>query len=131
MQALRYDPVRQSVKPLWHESRLRSGTASPAIYNGRVYTVKSPSILVCGDAADGTVLWQLRQKGSMWASPVLAGGHAYCAGRDGLVQTVELGQEGKLVGESQLDGPVLATPAVADGALYFRTDRSLWKVAAD
>ncbi len=31
-----------------------------------------PGILVCGDAADGTVLWQLRLQGPFWATPVLA-----------------------------------------------------------
>jgi hypothetical protein len=61
---------------------------------------------------------------------VLAGGHLYVANHDGLVQTVELGEQGKLVGTSQLDPELLATPAVARGAIYFRTQTQLWKVSA-
>jgi hypothetical protein len=48
---------------------------------------------------------------------------------DGLVQVVELGAEGKVVGTSQIDKGILASPAVADGAIYFRSDANLWKVA--
>ena len=32
------------------------------------------------------------------------------------------------IGSSQIDEGILATPAVADGALYFRSNRHLWKV---
>jgi outer membrane protein assembly factor BamB len=89
----------------------------------------SPGILVCGDAADGHMLWQLRLKGPIWATPVLAGNRLYVVSHDGLVQVVDVqGTEGKLIGSSQIDEGILATPAVADGALYFRSNRHLWKV---
>jgi outer membrane protein assembly factor BamB len=134
LHALRYDPTSREVELLWHEPRLRSGNPSPIVHNGRAYTLKSPAILVCGDATDGKVLWQLRLKaeGQQWSSPVIAGNHLYLVNYAGLVQVVELGEQGKLLEEtSQIDPKILATPAVADGAIYFRSDRHLWKVAAD
>ncbi len=129
LHALRYDPAQGTAELLWHESRLRSGNPTPIVHDGRAYTVKSPAILVCGDVRDGKLLWQLRLKGPMWASPVLADGKIYCVNHHGLVQVVELGEEGKLIGTSQIDPKILATPAVADGAIYFRSDEHLWKVA--
>ena len=95
----------------------------------RVYFLKPPGILVCCDVADGRVLWQLRLKGPFWATPVLADGHIYVVNHDGLVQIVELGQEGKLVAEGRIDEAILASPAVADGAIFFRSNANLWKVA--
>jgi len=131
LHALQYDATQQTIELLWYEPRLRSGNASPVVYDGRIYTIKPPAILACGDARDGSVLWQLRLKGPQWATPVLAGGHLYVVNHPGLVQIVELGDEGKLVGSVQIDPAILASPAVADGAIYFRSDQHLLKVAFD
>ena len=129
LHALRPDPAKSTPALLWQQSRLSSGNASPIVHEGRAYTIKSAGILACGDTTDGEVLWQLRLKGPFWASPVLADGRLYCVNHDGLVQVVELDGEGKLAGTSQIDPRILATPAVADGAIYFRSDEHLWKVA--
>lgn len=129
LHALRYDPDRQSAELLWQQSRLSSSNASPIVHDGRAYTLKGSGVLACGETARGEVLWQLRLKGPFWASAALAEGRLYCVNHHGLVQVVELGDQGKLVGTSQIDPRILATPAVADGAIYFRSDQHLWKVA--
>jgi outer membrane protein assembly factor BamB len=129
LHALRYDPTTCKVKLLWYERKLRSGNSSPVVHEGRAYVLKPPGILVCGDAADGTVLWQLRLKGPFWSTAVIADQHLYAVNHDGLVQVVRLGEEGELVGSSRIDAGILASPAIADGAIYFRSDDYLWKVA--
>jgi outer membrane protein assembly factor BamB len=131
LHALEYDPAGRGVKFLWYEQRLRGNNSSPVVHDGRAYRIKSPSILVCADAADGGILWQLRLKGTIWPTPVLADGHLYVVNHDGLVQVVRLGEKGELVGTSQIDRGILASPAVADRAIYFRSDAHLWKVAMD
>ena len=133
LHALRCNPARGKPELLWHDERLRSGNASPIVHEGRTYTIKSPVILVCGNAADGEVLWQLRLKGKQqWATPVLADGLIYVVNYDGQVHVVdlapELKPEDRLVGTSQIDAKILASPAVADRAIYFRSDQHLWKV---
>ena len=131
LHALEYDPTARRVKLLWYERRLRGNNSSPVVHDGRVYRVKSPAILLCADTADGRVLWQLRLKGPIWATPVVSDGHLYAVNHEGLVQVVRLGEKGELVGTSQIDPGVLASPAVGDGAIYFRSDAHLWKVAFD
>jgi outer membrane protein assembly factor BamB len=101
------------------------------VHDGRVYRIKSPAILICADRAEADVLWQLRLKGPIWATPVVVDGHLYAVNHDGLVQVVRLGEKGEVVATNQIDPDVLASPAVADGALYFRSDAHLWKIAAD
>ncbi len=128
--ALRYNPATRGVTLLWEERRLRCENASPVVHDGRTYTIKDSGILVCGDAASGNVLWQLRLKGPIWATPAIADGHLYAVSLDGLVQVVRLGKEGTLAGTGQIDGGVLASPAVADGAVFFRTPSHLWKIHA-
>ena len=126
---LRPDAAAGGVKLLWEDRRLRCENESPVAHAGRVYTIKSPAILVCGDAASGKVLWQLRLKGAIWATPVLVDGHLYVVNHEGLVQVVHLGEEGAVVGTGQLDSGILASAAVADGGIYFRSNRWLWKIA--
>ena len=127
--ALQYARETKSVKLLWNEQRLQGGRASPVVRENRLYVVKSPAILICADAADGNILWQVRLKGPVWSTPVVADGHAYVVNHKGLVQVVRLGDKGELVGTTQIDPDVLASPAVSDGAIYFRTDQQLWKAA--
>jgi len=127
--ALEYDPDTKSAKLLWYEQRLRGGNSSPVAGGDFVLVVKPPAILICADAADGSIRWQLRVKGPLWSTPVVADGHAYLLNHKGLVQVVRLGDKGELVGTSQIDPDVLASPAVSDKAIYFRTDQHLWKAA--
>jgi outer membrane protein assembly factor BamB len=127
--ALGYDSATRRVSVLWGERGLRCENVSPVVHGGRAYTVRDSGILVCGDAASGKVLWQLRLKGPIWATPVIAGGRLYAVSYDGLVQVVDLGNEGTLVGKGQIDSGILASPAVADGAIYFRSNSRLWKIA--
>ncbi len=117
---------------LWRQQRLVCGAGSPVVHQGRVYTVNSAGVVCCGDVATGERLWQLRLegKGRVWATPVLAGGHLYVIKHDGRVEVVQLGEKGQQVGSGQIDPGALATPAIAGGAIYFRTDEHLWKVAS-
>jgi outer membrane protein assembly factor BamB len=127
LSALRPGAAGEEPKLLWAETRFRPEMASPIVYDGKLYVLKS-GILACGDAATGRTQWQLRLKGAFWASPVLADGRLYCVNRDGLVQVVQLGKQGKLLATSQIDDGISASPAVAQGAVYFRSDRHLWKI---
>lgn len=123
---------REGIQSLWQQQKLRCENCSPVVHRGRMYTIKSPGILVCGEAATGNVLWQLRLTGPFWATPVVAGKHLYAVNHGGLVQVVAIETEGttpgKVAGTGQIDPEVLATPAVADGAVYLRTPAHLWKI---
>jgi len=129
VEAMRWDRHKGQLVSLWEEPRLKSGNASPVVCDGRLYLLKSAGILVCASADNGETLWQVRLKGPIWATPVIADGHLYAVSHGGLVQVVQLGQEGKVVYSGELDRGLLASPAVAGGAIYFRSDSSLFKFA--
>ena len=117
-------------KQLWTSPRLSFGAASPVLHEDRIYTVNRAGVLICGSTTDGKVLWQLRLKGAFWATPVLAGGHLYLANQDGLVHVVKLNgdDQGELVAENDLGEKILASPAVSGNAIYYRTEKHLWKI---
>lgn len=114
----------------WTNNKLGPGAASPVLHGGRLYTINRGGVLSCADPKDGEQLWQVRAQGSFWATPVFAGKHAYLASSEGKMQIIELGdKEGKLVGSVDFGEAHQATPALADGAIYVRTDKHLWKIA--
>ncbi len=119
------DPTR-----LWQSNKLSAGSASPVVHDGKVYIVKRAGVLSCGEAESGDVLWQLRLKGTFWATPVLADGHLFLINQEGVAQIVRVdGEEGELVSQYDFGEQVLSSPAVADGAIYFRGESNLWKIA--
>lgn len=116
---------------IWRENRLAPGSPSPVVYDGKVYILKRPAILVCGDVRTGEVLWQLRVKGNnFWATPVIAGGKLFIIGDGGTAQVIDIsGEEGKALSTNDLGEGVLGSPAVSDNALYIRSVNHLWKIA--
>lgn len=116
---------------LWQTNRLRPGTATPLAYRGRIYCVTSAGVLLCANAKDGKILWQMRLEGPFSASPIAAGDSIYLVNEPGKCFVVEAGgTKGEKLGESELGESVLATPSLANGALYVRSDEHLWKIAA-
>lgn len=115
---------------LWRENRLGPQTSSPVVRGDRVYVIRAPSILVCGNAMDGKILWRERLKGDRsWATPVLAGDLLYTVSMNGLVQVVDVsGPKGEVVGEIDMQEEMLGSPAVANNALYLRGVEHLWKI---
>jgi outer membrane protein assembly factor BamB len=96
----------------------------------RVFVLNDAGVLTCGDATNGTRLWQVRLKGPFSATPVAAGNMLYCLNEKGLLQVVDVAQpEGVVLSELDLAGPTLSTPSIANGAMYIRADGKLWKLA--
>ncbi len=114
---------------VWRESRFRTDAASPVVDRDRLYTLNNTGVLTCSESTTGRIVWRLRLEGRFWATPVLVGSRLILVNSDGLVQVVDVsGAKGKRVGTGDFGEPIQATPAVADGSLYFRSDRHLWKI---
>lgn len=129
--ALRTSPDSEQTEVLWREAKLTAGSASPTLHKDKLYVINRAGVLNSADAPSGKVDWQLRLKGTFWATPVAAGDHLYCVNQEGLVQVVRLmGEKGELASQHPLGEETLSTPAVADGALYIRAVGHLWKFAA-
>ncbi|MGD9857808.1 MAG: PQQ-binding-like beta-propeller repeat protein [Planctomycetaceae bacterium] len=115
---------------VWNEGGLQPGTASLTAANGRLYIVNSGGVLTCANVDDGSRNWQLRLPGKFSGSPVIADGHLFIFNQDGAGFCVRLGAEqGEIAGTHEFGEAFLSTPAIADGALYVRSDTHLWKIA--
>lgn len=126
--ALEPSPQSNTPRQLWRSAQLRPATASAVVVNQRVFTLNDAGVLTAGDAKDGSRLWQLRLKGPFSATPIANGSFLYCVNEKGLLQVVNVESQGEVVGELDLKKTILSTPAVANGALFIRSDGKLWKL---
>jgi outer membrane protein assembly factor BamB len=113
---------------LWEKPKLNPSTASPLVLDGSIYVLRG-AILIRGDVKTGEVTSQCRLKGSFSASIIGAGGLLYCFNEAGNALVVKPGgKEDELISTCNLGDSILATPAVADGALFVRGEKYLWKI---
>lgn len=123
-------PGEKAFEVAWNEGKLSPSTPSPLVYQGQVFTINRASVLASADVSTGELLWQLRTTGPYSATPVAAGGHLYLTNEKGLLQVVKPGaSSGEIVSSYDFGETLLASPAIANGALYLRSDGHLWKIA--
>ena len=110
------------------QARLNPTTASPVVFDGKIYVLKG-SILTVGRLKTGDVLNQLRLTGNFSSSLVVAGGLLFCVNEDGVVHVVRPTENSpELVESCPFEESILCTPAATDGALYLRSDHHFWKI---
>jgi len=115
---------------LWQEGGLNPGTSSLVVHKDKVYLIADAGVLSCADAKTGKREWQSRlPKGHCSGSPVVSGDHLYVFNELGMGIVADLNDKGKIVSQYSFDQPILCTPAISDGALYVRSDKTLWKIA--
>lgn len=127
MKAVRPRQDGSEPEEVWTGSKLGGDYASPLYHRGRVYGM-SKAGLICMNAADGKELWRQRIEGPFDASPVIGDGKLYAVNRKGRTFVVELGDKPQVLARNDLDDTFLATPAIANGRIYLRSDKFLYCV---
>ncbi len=136
--ALRPAAGKPAPEVLWKTTKLRGGFATPLHYRGRLYSIagSAQNLLVCVDAATGKELWSERVEGPFGASPVAADGKVYVANEAGVTTVIKVGDKPEVLASNELgekaeppQAVLLATPALADGAVFLRTDKHLYCIA--
>jgi outer membrane protein assembly factor BamB len=112
----------------WSEKKGVPGVPSPLYYNGRLYTFKNGGLVFCRVAKTGELVYsgRLGPPGYYYSSPVAADQKVYIASEDGDVVVLDAGEKLKILATNKLDGAILATPALADGSIYVRTENHLY-----
>jgi outer membrane protein assembly factor BamB len=112
---------------VWQHKRGVPECPSPLYHDGRVYMVKNGGIASCLEARTGAVRFQERlgAGGPYYASPVVGDGKIYAASAEGVVTVFAAGDAFEVLARNELDGRIMATPALAGGVVYVRTDTRL------
>ncbi|MCR9246916.1 MAG: PQQ-binding-like beta-propeller repeat protein [bacterium] len=92
--------------------------------NGRFHWFTDSGFAVCIDAATGDELWRERTASRFFSSPVTNGKHLWVGDRDGNLLAFSP-QTFEQLGGLDLGSPIFATPALARGAMFVRTETEL------
>lgn len=118
---------------VWQKQQRGPYMPTPLIYDGRLYILNNSGIFDCYDLRTGEEIYRQRiaHGGSGFsASPVAADGNIYLPGEDGDVFVVKAGSQFELLGKNQMNEPLMATPAIAGGAMFVRGERHLWAIGS-
>jgi outer membrane protein assembly factor BamB len=115
----------------WSQPRDGAYMQTPLVYGGRLYVCRDNGVLTVFEAATGKQLYQTRlsEGGGYTASAVAADGRVYFTSEEGDVHVVRAGPSFELLARNPLGEVTLATPAISEGVLYFRTRCHLVAVA--
>lgn len=112
----------------WVHPRGGSYMQTPIVVGDYLYACADNGVLTCFDAKSGEIRYRERLasgRGGFTASPVSDGKYLYFTGETGDVYVVPADGEFSIVATNELNDNCLATPAISEGVLYFRTQHKL------
>ena len=120
---------------LWkHPTKHTDHIVSPLVADGRMLLVKGGGISTVFDTKTGRALRGPKRVGnatSYFASPVMGDGKIYLAGENGIIAVLAEGPDYEELATNDVGDNIIATPAIADGALFVRTRTRLLCIAGD
>jgi len=126
------DGERSNKFVAWCEPRNGAYIQTPLVYRDWLYSGTNNGVLKCYDAKSGKLHYQQRLGTGLTgfsASPVAGDGKIYCSSEEGDVYVVAAGREYRELVRNTLEDSVMATPAISEGVLYFRTREFLIAVS--
>lgn len=104
---------------------------TPIAVNGLLFLYEDRGTVTCIETATRKVRWSERPGGKFLGSPVLVGDRLYCINTAGKVVVLRAAAEYERLAINDLGGPSQATPAVANGRMFLRTNSHLSCIAAE
>ena len=107
---------------VWHVPTGAPYISSLVYYDGLLYMAGDVGVITCVDAKTGAQVWRQRLGGIYTASPVAGDGKIYLASESGETLVLRAGRTPEVLARNRIDGRVLASPAIAGGRIFIRTD---------
>ena len=98
------------------------------VKDGLLYLWSDSGIVTCVDAGTGKEYWRERVGGEFYSSPIWINGRLYCISKHGQIVVLAANQKFEVLARMELDEKTFATPAVANGVMYLRTQSRLYSV---
>ncbi|HEX7779482.1 MAG TPA: PQQ-binding-like beta-propeller repeat protein, partial [Vicinamibacterales bacterium] len=101
---------------------------TPVLYDGILYVCRNNGTLTALDAKTGARIYQQRVAAAttpFTASIVAADGKLYFTSEEGDVYVVKAGRTFELLSTNPLGDIGMATPAISEGVIYFRTAKTM------
>jgi outer membrane protein assembly factor BamB len=101
---------------------------TPLVIGDKFYTCQISGIFSCFEAATGKKIYSERLgtgRTGFTSSPVAANGKIYVASEEGDVYVIQTGPQFKILATDPLGEVCMASPAISEGTIYYRTQGHL------
>lgn len=112
----------------WKHNKGVPKSASILAVGDEIFMVADKSIASCLDAKTGEEHYQERVDGGYSASPTFANGRIYITNEEGKTTVLAPGKKFKVLAENDLAEKTLASFAVTDGTIFFRSQEALYRI---
>lgn len=110
----------------WRSKKSIPNNPSPLLIDNALYLITDNGVATCLDAMTGRQRWQNRIGGDFSASPVFADGKIYLQSEEGEGVVLKANPDAyEELARNALEERTLASYAIAERALYVRSDRAL------
>lgn len=119
-------------KIAWRSRQGGSTMPTAVTADGIVYSIADDGILTMLNAATGKVLDRQRIGGKFASSPLLVGNRLYLLSQEGVITVLEVeGASTSTLAKSNMDGGLMASPAIYNSDLIIRTSKSIARYTSD
>jgi outer membrane protein assembly factor BamB len=112
----------------WATMREGAYMVSPVLDDGLLYVMRNNGVIYAFDAKTGERIYQQRLGNgttAFTASLVAADGKLYASSEEGDVYVIRAGKEFEVLATNPLGEVAMATPAISEGVIYIRTQKSM------
>lgn len=99
---------------------------TPIFVKDWLFVFADNGVVSCIEPEHGETVWRERICDGFWGSPASDGRNLFCMDKTGVVYVLAVSNEFKRLGKFPLDEPTSATPAIANGQLFLRTESALY-----
>lgn len=117
----------------WVHPRQGNYMQTPILVGDLLFGCSDNGILTCFDARSGAIRYSERLgKGGQGftASPVSDGRHLFIASESGQVLVIPAAEKFSIAATNELGEPCMATPAISNGTIFFRTQGKIIAIRA-
>jgi hypothetical protein len=118
-------------KAVWRHETAGPYVCSPLVYGDFLYVHSEQGVLTCYEAKTGKLRYRERLEGKFWASAVAGHGKLYVTNEAGTTFVIRAGAKFEMIARNSLDEYNVASPAIAAGELFLRTEKHLYCIRRD
>lgn len=122
------DDKKLTAKEAYRLTKTAPHVPTVIVYQGKLYLWGDDGVVTCANATTGKTEWMKRVGGNYFSSPIIVNDKLYNVDVDGTVIVMSMGDTPEVLAKNDLGETCRATPAVANGVLYLRTDSKLFSI---
>lgn len=109
----------------WSIKRGGAYMVSPLVYGDYLYNLRNNGELTCYNAVTGELKYKEFLKDAFTASGIVSDGKIYYSSENGDIYVIKAGSEFKLLAKNSMKDVCMATPAISENTIFFRTQHFL------